>query len=119
MSEVIMHDSQAQTGVTLTDAALKHFLAYLQQKNASGLRLSVRKAGCSGYAYEVAYVNEACEGDLVFPLTEALQIYIDKASYPFLKGLNIDYVKQGINQKLVFENPNQTGQCGCGESFIV
>ena len=59
------------------------------------------------------------EQDIVSPLTEDCLICIDKASYPYLKGIQIDYVKQGLNQKFVFNNPNQTGQCGCGESFTV
>ena len=59
------------------------------------------------------------EGDLILPLTEDYVVCIDKSSYPFLKKMNVDYVKQGLNYKFVFNNPNQTGQCGCGESFTV
>jgi iron-sulfur cluster assembly protein len=53
------------------------------------------------------------------PLDNTLFVCIDKASFPYLNGIALDYVKQGLNQKFVFNNPNQTGQCGCGESFTV
>jgi iron-sulfur cluster assembly protein len=47
------------------------------------------------------------EGDLVMPLAEGYLVYIDKLSYPFLKDMDVDYVKQGLNYKFVFTNPNQ------------
>jgi iron-sulfur cluster assembly protein len=64
-------------------------------------------------------VLHPAEQDRVFPFLEGYDLYIEKNSYPFLKGVRIDYVKQGLSSKLVFDNPNQTGLCGCGESFTV
>lgn len=119
MSEVVIHKSSSE-GVLLSDAVIKHFLAYLdEQKDCKGVRLSVKKTGCSGLSYVVDYVKVSEDSDVEQPLANQYKVYIDKASFPFLKGMTIDYQRQGLNYKLVFTNPNQTGQCGCGESFTV
>jgi iron-sulfur cluster assembly protein len=120
MSEVMQHTNDLKSGVVLSEAAMNHILSYLaKQQECIGIRFSVKKTGCSGLSYVVDFVNAPKENDFVQTLTENHQLYIDKASYPYLKGMNIDYVKQGLNSKFVFDNPNQTGQCGCGESFTV
>ncbi|MGQ3890413.1 HesB/IscA family protein [Legionella sp. CNM-4043-24] len=109
-----------QTILTLTDDARNHLLKNLVEANDSaGVRLSVKKTGCSGLSYVVDYVQTPADNDIIIQLNDKYVVCIDKASYPFLKGMSIDYVRQGLNQKFVFTNPNQTGQCGCGESFTV
>jgi len=120
MTDVVQHVTSTQPGIILSEAAKKHILTYLDKEtDSSGVRFSVKKTGCSGLSYVVDYVQTASETDIILPFTDDYQIYIDKSSYPYLKGMAIDYIKQGLNQKLIFENPNQTGQCGCGESFTV
>lgn len=120
MTVVIQPKNETALTVALSEAALKHVLAYLAKQNESkGIRFSVKKTGCSGLSYVVDYVTSPKDNDVIQKLSEDYQLYIDKASYPFLKGMNIDYVRQGLNYKFVFDNPNQTGQCGCGESFTV
>jgi iron-sulfur cluster assembly protein len=120
MGEVERHVSRPGEGVTLSEAAQAHVLGYLsQQAGSCGLRLSVKKTGCSGLSYVVETAFEVSENDLCFPFIESYQLLIDKGSYPYLKGLDIDYVTQGLNSKFVFNNPNQSGECGCGESFTV
>ncbi|MBA2655570.1 MAG: iron-sulfur cluster assembly accessory protein [Tatlockia sp.] len=120
MSEVMQHTNDLKSGIVLTDRAINHVTAYLaKQDECIGVRFSVKKTGCSGLSYVVDYVSVASKNDVVQPLTDSYQVFIDKASYPYLKGMQIDYVKQGLNSKFIFDNPNQTGQCGCGESFTV
>ena len=120
MGDVKRHFSNKAEGVILSPAAKAHFLAYLAQQNGSvGLRLSVKKTGCSGLSYVVDAASSIKETDYCFPFTDVFQLLVDKNSYPYLKGVSIDYVKQGLNYKLIFTNPNQSGQCGCGESFTV
>ena len=120
MREVLRHKAKAEVGVTFSEQAVQHVLAYLKKQPANkGIRLSVKKTGCSGLSYVVDYVEIAQDEDFVQSLVEGYWIYIDRKSYPYLKGMTVDYVKQGLNQKLAFKNPNQTGQCGCGESFTV
>lgn len=120
MSDVNIHRANQEDAITFTEAAKGHVLAYLaKEKEVKGIRLAVKKTGCSGLSYVVEYVKVPEPTDLTYELTANLQVFIDKTSYPYLKGMRVDYVKTGLNSKLVFENPNQKGQCGCGESFIV
>jgi len=120
MTDVGFHQSDKGPAIIVTAAAEAHLVDYLKKQiGTQGVRLSVKKTGCSGYAYVVDYVTAPEADDLVFPLTHAYQLFVDKKSYPFLKGISIDYVRQGLNAKLVFKNPNQTGECGCGESFTI
>lgn len=121
MTDVLHYSSTAFEGVSFSDAAKKRLVSYLAQQDEekSMIRLSVKKTGCSGLAYVIDYVQTAQEKDIIFPFVDDYSVCVDKASYPYLKGIYIDYVKQGLNQKFVFNNPNQTGQCGCGESFTV
>ena len=118
MSDVEKQIGSRDPGITVSSVAKDHFVSYMtKQAGCCGVRLSVKKTGCSGYSYVVDYVMTASEDDLVCPLDSVYHLYVDKKSLPYLKGLTIDYVKQGFNYKLVFSNPNQTGECGCGESF--
>lgn len=120
MGEVMQHKSNANLELSLSETAMKHVLAYLgKQQDCVGIRFSVKKTGCSGLSYVVDFVNSPNDNDMVQKLNDEYQLYIDKASFPYLKGMNVDYVTQGLNSKFVFNNPNQTGQCGCGESFTV
>jgi iron-sulfur cluster assembly protein len=122
MSEVIQHTSDTLVGIKLSEAAIHFCLSYLsKKKDSKGIRLSVKEQGCSGFTYVVEDVANPEKNDIVQALSpnSAYQLYIDKASYPFLKGITIDYVKQGLNCKFVFDNPYETGQCGCGKSFTV
>ncbi len=120
MSEVMHYASNETPSVRVTDAAKNRLLSYMTtQENCKAVRLSVKKTGCSGLSYVIDYVPMPMEHDIVSNLSDDCLICIDKNSYPYLKGIQMDYVKQGLNHKFTFNNPNQTGQCGCGESFTV
>ena len=112
--------NNTKLAVTFSDAAKTHVLSYLRkQASCKGIRLSVKKTGCSGLSYVVDYVDAPAAGDVIIPLEQDYLVCIDKNSYPYLKGMHVDYIQQGLNFKFEFNNPNQTGQCGCGESFTV
>ncbi len=120
MSEVVVEQHKGKIGVNLTDAARQHIVNYLaKQVDAKGVRLSVKKTGCSGLSYVVDYVAQAEPTDFIQQLPNDYILCVDHSSMPFLNGLEVDYVKQGLNAKFSFKNPNQTGACGCGESFTV
>ncbi|MDP3561387.1 MAG: iron-sulfur cluster assembly accessory protein [Legionellaceae bacterium] len=122
MSVVVQHVGDVsiiEKPVQLTSAAKQRIVSYLAEHQHKGLRISVKKTGCSGLSYVLDYVDECMPTDIVITLEEAYFVSVEKSSYPYIKGVEIDYVKQGINQKFIFNNPNQTGQCGCGESFTV
>jgi iron-sulfur cluster assembly protein len=120
MSEVMQHTSTLNPNIQFSEAAINHLMSYLDKNaNYRGVRLSVKKTGCSGFSYVVDYVTEPVDTDLMMPLSDEYYVWVDKSSYPFLQDMHVDYVKQGLNSKFIFNNPNQTGQCGCGESFTV
>lgn len=120
MSVVIQHANTVNPEISFSESAIKHLISYLAKKpEHKGIRLSVKKTGCSGLSYVVDYVNAPVEGDIMMPLSGDYLVCVDKSSYPYLKNMQVDYVKQGLNYKFIFNNPNQTGQCGCGESFTV
>lgn len=120
MSEVMQHAATLNPNIQFSESAVRHLLSYLDKNEGyRGVRLSVKKTGCSGFSYVVDYVTEPVESDFMMPLAKEYSVWVDKSSYPFLKDMQVDYVKQGLNSKFIFNNPNQTGQCGCGESFTV
>lgn len=105
--------------ISLTPAAadrVRHFLATRGQ--GLGLRLGVRKTGCSGFAYVVHYADETHPDDLVFE-DHGVRVYVDPESLALIDGTEVDFVKQGLNEAFKFRNPNTKGECGCGESFTV
>ena len=64
------------------------------------------------------YVDNTTEGDDSFPC-DTFSIIVNKKDQPYLRGLEIDYVRQGLNEGFQFNNPNERDRCGCGESFRV
>ena len=103
--------------VTLTENAAQHVEKMLHQRGSGiGLRLSTRKSGCSGYAYEVDYADELDQGDHVYD-SHGVKIIVNEKHLVYLDGLEIDFVKQNVlNQGFEFNNPNVKDMCGCGES---
>lgn len=110
--------------ITLTDAAVAHIKSMLSKNiNGIGFRLSIKKTGCSGYAYVPAIIEQKKSTDLHFIAQDDLSVYIDPECESIIKGVIVDYVTDsqvGLKQKkLVFNNPNEKNRCGCGESFTI
>lgn len=119
MSEVLQSVATSFEGITLTESAKSHIINWLnKEKGCIGVRFSVKKTGCSGFSYEVEPVTTPVASDFVLPLQFDYQLYLDSKTFPYFKGMQVDYVKEGLSSKFLFTNPNQKGQCGCGESFI-
>ena len=105
--------------ISLTPAAADRIKSYLDKRgHGVGLRLGIKKTGCSGYAYVVNYADEVLDSDLVFE-QRGVTVLVDKESLGFIDGTEVDFVKQGLNEAFKFRNPNVKGECGCGESFTV
>jgi len=105
--------------ISLTESAADRVKSLLAARGAGvGLRLSVRKTGCSGFAYVVNYAESQQPGDTVFE-DRGVRVFVDTASLGLLDGTLVDFVKQGLNEAFRFRNPNVKGECGCGESFSV
>jgi iron-sulfur cluster assembly protein len=105
--------------ISLTEKAATRVRSYLARNGgALGLRLGVRKTGCSGWAYTVDYAETVSPDDIVVE-TQGVRLIVAADSLQFLDGSRIDFVREGLNEKFAFDNPNATSQCGCGESFSV
>jgi iron-sulfur cluster assembly protein len=105
--------------ISLTSAAAERVRSFLGRRgHGVGLRLSVQKTGCSGFAYVVNYADEIAADDVVFE-DQGVKVIVDRASLGFIDGTEVDFVKQGLNEAFRFRNPNVKGECGCGESFTV
>ena len=103
--------------ITLTEKAQKKIQAQVAKNGSEvGLRLGIKKVGCSGFAYTFDYVDEVRAGDQVFKSHNATLV-VDAVSLPFLDGSHVDFVKEGFNETFKFDNPNAESECGCGESF--
>jgi iron-sulfur cluster assembly protein len=105
--------------VSLTPAAVERVQSFLAKRGRGvGLRLAVRKTGCSGFAYVVSYADEIGEADVVFE-ESGVKVIVDGESLRYVDGTEIDFARHGLNEAFRFRNPNVRGECGCGESFSV
>lgn len=105
--------------VTVTENAATQIARQLQRRgHGVGLRLGVRQAGCSGYAYVVDYAEEIAADDTVFEQHD-VKVVVKTEDLAYLDGIEIDYAREGLNAAFRFRNPKATASCGCGESFAV
>jgi iron-sulfur cluster assembly protein len=105
--------------ITLTPNAIKKVKQTLERRGAGqGIRVGVRTTGCSGLAYVLEYVDNPNPEDQCIDC-EGCKLFVDPKSCVYLQGLEIDYVRQGLNEGFEFNNPNERDRCGCGESFRV
>lgn len=107
------------TPLRVTPAAVRHFRQTLAAGAAVGIRLRVKESGCTGYMYVVDLADAVQDTDLPLQLADDVVLLVDKPSLPILQGTTVDYVREGLNSVLRFENPNAQDHCGCGESFNV
>ena len=103
--------------ITITENAAKHINSYLTKRGKGlGVRLGVKTSGCSGMAYNLEFVDEVNDDDVIFE-EHGARVYIDPKSLVYLDGTQVDYTKEGLQEGFKFENPNVKDSCGCGESF--
>lgn len=114
------YDPSAAAEVSMTEAALKHVRKMLQKNgNMNGVRLGVKKSGCSGFKYDIEFVEQAEAGDHAINLADDITLYIADDARAYVRGTVIDFTKEGLNSTIRFNNPNAKDMCGCGESFSV
>lgn len=105
--------------ITVTDQAAKKIKANLTKRGKGiGIRVGVRTTGCSGLAYVLEYVDETWTGSTSFAC-DGFSIVVDNKDLPIIDGIEIDYVRQGLNEGFEFNNPMEKDRCGCGESFRI
>lgn len=105
--------------ITLTESAARQIRRSLAKRGKGvGLRLGIKKVGCSGLAYTFDYADEVGIEDALFESHEA-KVVVDKEALQYLDGATLDFTREGLKESFKFENPNAKAQCGCGESFSV
>ena len=107
--------------VTLTENALKRVRAFGVGAAAGpgpGLRIGVKRTGCSGLAYVVNHAEEVTADDVVFD-QDGVRVVVDRQALELIDGTIVDFVREGLNEAFRFRNPKAKGECGCGESFTV
>ena len=106
--------------ITLTDAAAERLKAIMARPETpvAGLRLGVKKGGCAGMEYTIEYAAEPGANDEVVE-EKGVRILIDPSAILFLLGTEMDYKTDKLSSRFVFNNPNQIGACGCGESVEI
>ena len=108
--------SERPKAITLTDRAADQVKAIMSKsdKGITGLRLGMKKGGCAGMEYIMDYAIEPEALDEIVE-DKGVKIFIDSKAVLFLLGTEMDYVTEKLSSQFVFNNPNQTSACGCGE----
>ncbi len=103
--------------MSLTDAAVERINEIIEDsaKPVIGVRVGVKNAGCAGMAYTLDYVAEPPKGD-DHVSDKGVEVFIEPKATLFLLGTVMDFEESKLSSGFTFKNPNQTGECGCGES---
>jgi iron-sulfur cluster assembly protein len=105
--------------ITVTETAAEKIKQNLTRRGSGvGIRIGIRTTGCSGLAYVLEYVDRINAEDTVFE-SQDVRVIVDAKSLPILGNLDVDYVRQGLNEGFEFTNPSEKDRCGCGESFRI
>ena len=107
--------------ITVSENAKENALRLIREENHpadSFIRVGVEGGGCSGLSYKLEFDNQLREGDQLFE-DKGIKVVVDRKSFLYLVGTELEYTG-GLNGKgFVFNNPNASRTCGCGESFSV
>ena len=103
--------------ITMTDFAEQKILGIMKKRQSANhyLRISLKGGGCSGYMYSYEFIPEPIDKDKIFEFGD-VKICIDLKSYLFLNGMEIDYQEDLLKSGLIFNAPQASRTCGCGES---
>jgi iron-sulfur cluster assembly protein len=104
----------------LTDAAADRVRSIIERsdKPIAGLRVGVKNGGCAGMEYTMEFAEEAGRFDEVVE-DKGVKVLIDPKAIMYLLGTEMDYRTDKLSAQFVFNNPNQTSACGCGESVAI
>ncbi|WP_371193461.1 HesB/IscA family protein [Glaciecola sp. SC05] len=105
--------------ITLTDSAIRHFESKQKAQPEKVIRFSTKVSGCTGYAYVLDLVDAPQESDELIKFSDSLSIAVAAKAQDLLRNTEIDYVKEGVNGVIKYNNPNVVNECGCGESFNI
>ena len=106
--------------ITLSDNAaerIKDIMANAED-NSIGVRIGVKSGGCAGMTYVMEYTKEVNPNDELIE-DKGVKVFIDSSAVMYLLGTEMDFKKEKFSSQFVFNNPNETERCGCGESFKI
>ncbi len=106
--------------VRLSDAAAERIREIMANAEGGiqGVRVGVTNGGCAGMAYTMDYADSAKPLDEIIE-DKGVKIFIEPKAIMFLIGTEMDFVREKLGARFVFNNPNQTAACGCGESVSI
>ena len=104
--------------LNVTEAATNHIKKCLGKTDYNNIRVGIKPSGCSGFSYFIEYAQNNNPEDNIYE-GDDFKIIIDPKSMIYIAGSTLDYVIDGLQGGLKFENPNVKDQCGCGESFTM
>ena len=118
--EIILDIKNKISPITFTESAIDRarFLVDQAKSDVLGIRIGVDSSGCSGFSYKVEYATEERKLEDIVEI-QGIKFYIDPSAVMFLLGSELDYHESKMEKGFVFNNPNETERCGCGESFSV
>ena len=88
------------------------------ETNSIGVRVGVKSGGCAGMSYVMEYIKEFNPNDEIIE-DKGVKVFIDPSAVMYLLGTEMDYKVEEFSSSFVFNNPNETERCGCGESFKI
>jgi iron-sulfur cluster assembly protein len=106
--------------ISLTERAADRIKAIMAQAETpvAGLRVGVKNGGCAGMSYTMEYAEDRKPGEDVVE-DRGVRVFIDPKAVLFLLGTEMDFTTNKLSAQFVFNNPNQTSACGCGESVAI
>ena len=106
--------------IKLSDSAASRIKEIMSgtENNSLGVRVAVKSGGCAGMSYVMEYTKEINPNDEVIE-DKGVKVFVDAAAVMYLLGTEMDYKKEEFSSSFVFNNPNETERCGCGESFKI
>jgi iron-sulfur cluster assembly protein len=116
-----MSEVQTRNDITISEKAIKEIRKIMEENNFTpdvGLRIGVKGGGCSGLTYSMGFDPESREGDTIME-QDNIKLYVDGKSLFYLMGTELDFTDGLDGKGFIFNNPNATKTCGCGESFGV
>jgi iron-sulfur cluster assembly protein len=107
--------------ITLTEQAAAKVKKQLERRGKGlGIRIGVKTTGCSGLAYTLEFVDHApVTRDQFVYESHGVSVWVDGRSTPYVNGLEVHWVRNGLNEGFEFKNPNERDRCGCGSSFRI
>ena len=106
--------------ITLSQRAADRIREIMSEdkNNSIGLRIGVKSGGCAGMEYVLEYAKEKNLNEEIIE-DKGVKVFIDPSAVMYLLGTQMDYKKEQFSSSFVFNNPNETERCGCGESFKI